>query len=400
MTTNPFAAQQPNPLDDLGANAALASVAEQLAARAGEAVGSAAWCEAGDYPQPWMTGGHPSAGWDHRPWVQTEKQQLLTLSNSLARRRYWPHAAKRRIGYGDGELPIEHSTGWEPDGTPIGYHAVGGVKIWAKDCEHFMEGQLLSLCDPSVPEHSVSGLTWMGQELPAVTTRQMARIAAGMLRDSAIGQALTWLSVKDASGAVQRPSDRVAARLLDMLVRASHAAGIGDAQTQIALAFVREASKWIASGPHLQTSKASGTKPAALIPYWNPVHSYGYMVPAVYRLLALFGNALDADTRNRFLAYLAAAGEALKKYVKPDGATVWAVDALGTEGYLWGPNGDQYTPGYEMLAALYVCQAMGSPLGDRIAAIEKRFATKVMEPVFGPYLCRLDGSEFAALHKP
>lgn len=385
----------PSPIDDLGDNAARADLAVQLAKKANTNIGSPEWCLGGDFPQSWGTGGHFSEGWDHTPWLQEERRQVLALSNSFSRRRSWIFATKRKIGYGDGELPMELPTGWEPDGTPIGYHLVDGVKIWADDCEHFLEGQMLSLAEMEASAR-LDGLTWKGDSLPSAPASHYAQAECRYLQYSATGQALTWLGVRDAQQRVERPSDRVTARLLYMLVRTAKIVGLDGDHELRTRAFVEETSHWLMQGPHYQTSKEAGVMPYVAKPYFNPVHSYGYMIPVVYWLVTKFGKDLTPEQEDRFKSFLDDATIRILSYVAEDGATVWAANDLGVKGYMFGENGDRYTPAYEMFTALHIAKNMGRDVGSRITSIASRF--DVNSPTFGPWLCTVDSNgNFKAL---
>lgn len=384
MTTSPT---PPSPLNDDGANAKFASLASQLASRASTTIGAQEWVRGGGYGQPWYTGGQYWEGWNHEHLLLTPESQLLALSNAFARPRCWPNASKRHVTYQLGERPIEYvpdpALPYEDHGAQI----VDGVRVYGLDSEHFCSGQVLSLRRLNPPT-IVSGLKWGDDTLPDLTIGQLADAAVHLLQDSNAGEMMTWMAnTKD--GLSVRPPDRVTARLTWVALRCAEEIGLDGWNETIVRYWLDNVARWIMPGPHWQTTKDIGTSPDVTLPYWNPVHSYGYMVPTIWKLLQKWGGILPPNTRLAFQAWLPDAAKSLDPLIGENGETPWAVDALGVKGYMTGGNGDQYTPGYEVYTALRIAVLLPgvTSTSPKAAAILNHLGAKATDPLYSPWLC-------------
>lgn len=308
----------------------------------GESIGSPKWVRAGSALQPWTTGGSMAEGWNHDFLVAGNER--LILSNHLARPRFYLDATKRQVGYGPGERPADWK--WTPGSgdAPDGGQYVGRKIVYGCDSEHFLAGQLLSL---AAAEQSPM-IDFGGWSAPA---NEAARDILYFVRQSALGMCrpgMWYPAIGDKPA--NRPSDRTIARLLYILVRCGEwwpyvGQDLEDLKSAIELflTFQEQGPATFTKAQQLEPPLADGEQ------YWMFVQYVGYGIPVWEWILH---TNLPWIPKERIISLVAAMGYELHDYLKMDGSTPWAISEKSSLAhYYTSPNGDAYTPGYEVYAA-------------------------------------------------
>lgn len=346
----------PDPVSYLDYNSDFAKTAEELAAAEGEKIGSLEWSRHGDFTQPWMTGGHPSEGWNRSHLFShdatVERALRLSLSNLHARPHAYVFAPKRQVGYQVGERPSNWV--WSPNvvrDQMDGGLLVGGVPVYGADSEHFLYEPAFSAleCSKTFPLNAIC--TWGGAPLQ-MDTRSWLRTGVALVQWSCVGEIRAW-AANQSGGLPVRAPDRVTHRLAYALMRTAQLVGLDGQDSLDAQAWIEaQYAMALANGPSVQTSKMVVTIPQVSFPYFNPTQSYGYGIPTWYWIDKLNKNTFHHELILKWC-------EALLNVVGDDGSVPWAVDSHGTLGYFGPQNGDRYTPGFENYAALRVAEALG-----------------------------------------
>lgn len=336
--------------NDQMADAALSIMPE------GETFGGAAFNRCGSALQPWLTGGSWAEGWNHDHLFtgpDAKKNAKLTLASALIRPRFYiDEGYHRSPGYATGERPINWQ--WAPSNldAPDGGRRVGGQIAYGCDSEHFLFGPLFSLA--SLTESPYIQFPW-----GLAPAHEAARDICYFVQKSALGMCRPGMWYK-----TNRASDRTIARLLYALLRTGQmweyrGNDLNDVQAAIEtfLTFQEAGPMMLVKTQTVDPPIPEGT------PYWMFVQYVGYGLP-VWKWI------LDTDLpwipKARIKALIEKMSDLLI-HVQLDGATPWSVTADDVAHFYTSPNGDKYTPGYELFAALKVVHSE-----SRAAEILKR----------------------------
>jgi hypothetical protein len=367
-----FASAPPQPSALINYNDQFATTSEQLAAKAGVKIGDYEWSRHGDYLTPEDTGTHFAEGWN-RSYLfadagKLERAMWIALSNIHARPHAYPFAPVRMVGYKLAERPITWT--WIPGGrdTMLGGLTVGGAIAYGSDSEH--PNYEVAFSGAELPTtFPLSGIcTRMGAPLQ-MDTRTWMIVGVQLVQWSMVGEVRAWANNKLSTGIPARAPDRVTHRLLYALTRCAQIVGFSGQDAIDATAWLEaEYAQELKDGPSVQTTKEITTIPQvglpwvtgadglphlslATNPYFNPVQSYGYGIPAWYWADKVSGTTAHIELVKKWCGALVA-------IVGDDGSMPWAIDKSGVIGYFDANNGDKYTASFEVYAALRIADSL------------------------------------------
>lgn len=247
----------------------------------------------GQREEPWFTG----AGTDgyRKPLIERDGEigHKMALANYLARpdKYDFNNVEARRGGYGDG---------WRTYSSVLqGQDWGNGVKVYGHDYEHVIVEDLLEVCRSKTTYPITLTVNGGAYQTDTVT---LARGFALFIRKSVCGQMRAPWSQSN------RPSDRVAGRLLYAMLRLVPYTGLDGADETAFWSFLDLVLKcWIDSGPWTMAppdTRGLACVPPVHAPYMNPVHSYSYVLCSLYWILRTCDPKLAVNGRSSRINFL------------------------------------------------------------------------------------------------